>query len=179
MYIPTHLPLLVLSLFTPVITSSPVLATRDASAVKTDLAKIATDLDTLTTAVNDFTGGLTAALAIQTKEQAVENDIDKATTDTNAASAFTGAESSAITTALLGLEPNIDSSLGALVSKKSLFVSAGVDSVVQLDLQNLKTKTDTLSTALQKKVTAADKATIASKTVELDAAFESALAAFS
>ncbi|PLB51329.1 hypothetical protein P170DRAFT_509323 [Aspergillus steynii IBT 23096] len=178
MYISPRLPLLVLTLFTPFISSTPLLTTRDASAVQSDLAKIATDLRTLTTAVNGYTGGLTAALQIQTKESAVEDDINKAITDTNAASAFTASESSAITAALVGLEPDIDSSLTALVSKKSLFVSAGVVSIVQLDLNNLKTKTDSLSTALQNKATSTDKATIKSKTAELDAAFDSAIAAY-
>ena len=58
-------------------------------------------------------------------------------------------------------------------------MSAGVGGIVQRDLNNLKTKTDGLSTALQGKATAADKAMIASKTVEFDAAFSSAIAAFS
>lgn len=46
------------------------------------------------------------------------------------------------------------------------------------DLKNLKKKTGGLSTALQKKATSSDKDTIASKTKELDAAFESALGEF-
>lgn len=124
MHIPTHLPLLFLTLFTPLITSSPVavsLEARDASAVKTDLSKIATDLDALTGAVKDFSGGLSAALKIQSKEQAVEKGIDKAISDTNAAKEFSKSESSDITKALLGLEPNIKSSLGALVEKVGPF----------------------------------------------------------
>lgn len=124
MHIPTHLPLLFLTLFTPLITSSPVavsLEARDASAVKTDLSKIATDLDALTGAVKDFSGGVSAALKIQSKEQAVEKGIDKAISDTDAAKEFSESESSDITKALLGLEPNIKSSLGALVEKVGPF----------------------------------------------------------
>jgi hypothetical protein len=53
-----------------------------------------------------------------------------------------------------------------------------VSSIVKLDLQNLKTKTDTLSVALQGKATATDKETIKSGTVDVDAAFQSGIAAY-
>ncbi|KAE8396408.1 hydrophobic surface binding protein A-domain-containing protein [Aspergillus alliaceus] len=157
--------------------ASPLVA-RDASTVLGDLAKIKTDLGTLSSAVSGYSGGLSAALDIQTKESAVEKDVDKATADTNAAAAFTAGESTGVTNALLGLKPDITGAIDALVAKKSLFVSAGVSSIVKTDLQNLKSKTDTLSIALQNKATATDKDTIKSGTADVDAAFQSGLAAY-
>lgn len=115
MYIPS-LPISLLLLTLPFTISTP-LTPRDATTVQTDLSSIATDLSTLTSAVNSYTGGLTAALSIQRKEEAVEHDIDTAIADTHAATAFTTSESSAVAAAWAGLQPDIDSSLGALVSK--------------------------------------------------------------
>lgn len=65
-----------------------------------------------------------------------------------------------------------------MVLQKALFVKAGVKSLVHLDLQNLKSKTTAMSSALQEKVTADDRETIASHTVGVVDAFDDAIAAF-
>lgn len=54
-----------------------------------------------------------------------------------------------------------------------------IGAIVRMNLVNLRTKTGTLSTALQNKATAVDKDTLATKTTELDAGFESAIKAYS
>jgi hypothetical protein len=104
------------------LTASQPLVARDASTVLSDLAKINTDLGTLSSAVSSYTGGLTAALDIQTKEGVVEKDLDQATTDTNAAAAFTAGESTSVTNALLGLKPDITGAIDALVAKVCLIL---------------------------------------------------------
>ncbi|RJE18354.1 hypothetical protein PHISCL_09313 [Aspergillus sclerotialis] len=169
---------LLLTLLLPLTSTTP-LNRRDASTVIADLNTISADIADFDAAVNVFDGSLAQALAIQTKENKMEDDIQTAIGHTQSSAAFTTAESTAVTNTLLDLEPDILSSLNLVVSKKTLFVKAGVKSLVHLDLQNLKAKTDGMSTALQAKVTAADKATIASHTVDVDAAFNSAISAFS
>ncbi|KAF7595530.1 hypothetical protein BBP40_005565 [Aspergillus hancockii] len=173
---------ILLFLILPLSTSTPVLSTitpRDATAVLNDLSKLHTSLDTLAKAITSYTGGLISALDIQSKEMVIERDLDQATTDTNAATPFTVIESTRATSALLGLEPNIRISLDGLVQKKALIDRVGVGSIVRMDLRNLQSKTGLLSTALQHKATDTDKETLASKTTELNAGFESAIRAYS
>ncbi|KAE8315180.1 hypothetical protein BDV41DRAFT_575205 [Aspergillus transmontanensis] len=178
MYLP--LPLLTFLLLT-LTTSTPIPTplTRDATAVINDLTKITTDLSALTKSIVAYNGGIPAALDIQVKEMAVERDLDQATRDTTAATPFTVSESATTTSALLGLEPDIRTALVTLVQKKPLVDEVKIGSIVRMNLVNLRTKTGTLSTAVQNKATAVDKDTLATKTTELDAGFESAIKAYS
>ncbi|GIJ97945.1 hypothetical protein Aspvir_000052 [Aspergillus viridinutans] len=155
------------------------LVVRDTATILTDLKTIDTDINTLTADFNAFTGDLSQALATQVVEQQLESDIDKATTDAKATSALSTADSTSVTNALLGLKPDIITSLNAIVAKKTQVTSAGVGSLVLSDLQALKSKTDSLSAAIQAIATATDKTSIASGTADIDAAFSSAIAVFS
>jgi hypothetical protein len=158
--------------------SGPLVA-RSAATILSDLKTIDNDINTLTKNFNAFTGDLAQALATQVVEQQLESDIDKATSDTKATSALSAADSTSVTNALLGLKPDIVTSLNAIVAKKTQVNSAGVGSLVLSDLQALQTKTDALSGAVQAIATATDKTTIASGTKDIDAAFASAIAVFS
>ncbi|KAB8198957.1 hypothetical protein BDV34DRAFT_231679 [Aspergillus parasiticus] len=172
-------PLLTFLLLT-LTTSTPIpTLTHDATAVINDLTKITTDLSALTKSIVAYNGGIPAALDIQVKEMAVERDLDQATRDTTAATPFTVSESATTTSALLGLEPDIRTALVTLVQKKPLVDEVRIGAIVRMNLVNLRTKTGTLSTALQNKATAVDKDTLATKTTELDAGFESAIKAYS
>ncbi|RAQ52498.1 hypothetical protein AFGD_004886 [Aspergillus flavus] len=172
-------PLLTFLLLT-LTTSTPIpTLTHDATAVINDLTKITTDLSALTKSIVAYNGGIPAALEIQVKEMAVEGDLDQATRDTTAATPFTVSESATTTSALLGLEPDIRTALVTLVQKKPLVDEVRIGAIVRMNLVNLRTKTGTLSTALQNKATAVDKDTLATKTTELDAGFESAIKAYS
>ncbi|KAE8346276.1 hypothetical protein BDV24DRAFT_158521 [Aspergillus arachidicola] len=172
-------PLLTFLLLT-LTTSNPIpTLIHDATAVINDLTKITTDLSTLSKSIVAYNGGIPAALDIQVKEMAVERDLDQATTDTTAATPFTVSESATTTKALLGLEPDIRTALVTLVQKKPLVDEVRIGAIVRMNLVNLRTKTGTLSTALQNKATAVDKDTLATKTTELDAGFESAIKAYS
>ncbi|KAB8277590.1 hypothetical protein BDV30DRAFT_234465 [Aspergillus minisclerotigenes] len=172
-------PLLTFLLLT-LTTSTPIpTLTHDATAVINDLTKITTDLSALTKSIVAYNGGIPAALDIQVKEMAVERDLDQATRDTTAATPFTVSESATTTSALLGLEPDIRTALVTLVQKKPLVDEVRIGAIVRMNLVILRTKTGTLSTALQNKATAVDKDTLATKTTELDAGFESAIKAYS
>ncbi|RHZ73712.1 hypothetical protein CDV55_108200 [Aspergillus turcosus] len=155
------------------------LVVRDTATILSDLSTIDSDINTLTQQFNAFTGDLSQALATQVVEQQLESDIDKATSDTKATSALSAADSTSVTNALLGLKPDIVTSLDAIVAKKTQVDSAGVGSLVLSDLQSLQTKTDGLSSAIQAIATSTDQPTIASGTADIDAAFASAIAVFS
>lgn len=71
-------------------------------------------------ALKAFDGGLLDALAIQSQEQALEDDIDKATRDTKKSEEFTTDESADVREALLGLEPDILDSIDLVVAKVCL-----------------------------------------------------------
>ncbi|GMF75717.1 unnamed protein product [Aspergillus oryzae] len=172
-------PLLTFLLLTLTTSTPTPTLTHDATAVINDLTKITTDLSALTKSIVAYSGGIPAALDIQVKEMAVERDLDQATRDTTAATPFTVSESATTTSALLGLEPDIRTALVTLVQKKPLVDEVRIGAIVRMNLVNLRTKTGTLSTALQNKATAVDKDTLATKTTELDAGFESAIKAYS
>ncbi|KAE8370244.1 hypothetical protein BDV27DRAFT_152402 [Aspergillus caelatus] len=157
----------------------PTPLTHDATAVINDLSKITTDLSTLTQSIVAYNGGIPAALDIQVKEMAVERDLEQATRDTTAATPFTVNESATTTKALLGLEPDIRTALVTLVQKKPLVDEVRIGSIVRMNLVSLRTKTGTLSTALQNKATVVDRDTLATKTTELNAGFDSAIQAYS
>jgi predicted PurR-regulated permease PerM len=93
------------------------LVVRDTATILSDLSTIKTDINTLTQHFNEFTGDLSQALAAQAAEQQLERDIDKATSDVKATSALSAADSTSVTNALLGLKPDIVTSLNAIVAK--------------------------------------------------------------
>ncbi|KAE8371550.1 hydrophobic surface binding protein A-domain-containing protein [Aspergillus bertholletiae] len=152
---------------------------RDASTVLADFGTLSTDLSALGSAVSSFDGTLNGALGVQEKEGAVETALKQTVSDVKASTAFSTADSTSVTNAVTGLEPNIVAILNDLVSKKSGFDSAGVTSVVVMDLNSLHDLTGQLSTELQSKVTSGDASTISDEAARLDAEYEKALAAFS
>lgn len=99
-----------------VVTCNPV-EKRDAALVLSDLAAVGSAITTLTNSVNAYTGGLLGALTISTDATNLDTAINKATTDANAAAAFTTSESSSITAAIGSSVPQIQASLTALVNK--------------------------------------------------------------
>ena len=92
---------------------------RDATTVLKDLTSISTALDTLTASVKAYTGGLIAALAVATNEGTLDTAVKKATTDANAANAFTTSESTSVVAAIAAQVPKIEATLTALTVKVS------------------------------------------------------------
>ncbi|KAB8239750.1 uncharacterized protein BDW43DRAFT_305520 [Aspergillus alliaceus] len=77
--------------------------------------------------------------------------------------------------------PSIIGILNNIVSKvrlwKSVFASAGVTSIVALDLNPLYDPTGLLSTEFESKAASGGKSTIANEAVRLDAAYKTAIGA--
>lgn len=108
---------ILLSLLLSLTTTSTPLTARDASTVISDLNTISSDIADFDAAVGSFTGTLMEALAIQTIETRLEDDIQTAITDTQNSAAFAAAESTDVTNTLLALEPEILASLSLVVDK--------------------------------------------------------------
>ncbi|RAK82163.1 cell wall mannoprotein 1 family protein [Aspergillus fijiensis CBS 313.89] len=151
---------------------------RDIPTIIQDLTQINTDIGSLSAAVYSYSGGLPAALEIQTQEAAVERSLDQASADVNGTAVFTASESSRVTEALTQLEPVMRSSIAALVLKRNLFITAGVGSTIRTNLHALRVKTDGLSVALQAKAAGADKETIRQGTGDVDDAYDNAIDAY-
>ncbi|KAL4877347.1 hydrophobic surface binding protein A [Aspergillus karnatakaensis] len=152
---------------------------RDAATVLIDLYGIKTDIAALSTTLDGFDGTLDGAVDVEYAEIDLEDGLNQAINDVVASSTFATASSTRVTNSVTGLKPDILAILDKLVDNKPGFTSAGVVSVVKANLQSLQNLTNVLSTGVQAKVTTADKAAIASETVEVDAAYASAAAVFS
>ena len=95
--------------------------------------------------------------AIHSDAQTLEGLITQATTDTNNSDAFTEDEGSTILTAIQALTPNIVTALQNLDSQHDNFASqpiAGLDAVVESDLNTLNTDTTAFENALLSKAPA-------------------------
>ncbi|PYI24507.1 hydrophobic surface binding protein A [Aspergillus japonicus CBS 114.51] len=154
------------------------IARRDAATVLTDLKSIYSYVSTLNTDVTAWNGDLLAALGILTDYNNVKSALDTAITDTVAASTFSTADSSSITSEVSTLAVLIVATLNEIIAKESTAASAGVASTLLSSVETLKTETDQLGADLEAKATSTDKTTIASAIATVDAAFASAIAAY-
>lgn len=131
------------------VATAAVVFRRDAAQVLTDLEQINSDTTALTTAVNNYNGGLANAVPIISAESTLENDLKTATTDANNSGTVSESDAQNILDYITNtLEPNIETSLTALKAKKSDFDTDGLTPTVESDLQTLKTDTDNLGAAL-------------------------------
>ncbi|KAL4862004.1 hypothetical protein BDV12DRAFT_179516 [Aspergillus spectabilis] len=169
----------VLALLLATSTSATPLQKRDALTVLVDLYGIETDIAAISTTLDGFDGTLNGAVDVEYAEINLEDSLNQAINDAIVSDTFTTASSTRVTSSVTNLEPDILSILDKLVDNKPGFTSAGVVSVVLANLHSLQNLTDTLSTVIQAKVSTTDKATIASGTAEVDAAYSSAIAVFS
>ncbi|KZV76623.1 hydrophobic surface binding protein [Peniophora sp. CONT] len=163
------------------VSASPV--KRDAATVESDIAAISAQVTTLNNAITTFgtSKALTDALAIHSDAQTLEGLITKATTDTNASDAFTEDEGAAILTAIQGLQPNIVTALQDLDSQHDNFASqpiAGLDGVVESDLNTLNTDTTAFENALLAKAPADIQAQAQSSIDAINSAFATAIATY-
>ncbi|PVH72629.1 hypothetical protein DL98DRAFT_609861 [Cadophora sp. DSE1049] len=159
-------------------TCSPV-AKRDAALVLTDLQNVGTALNSLTTAVNAYNGGLTDAITISTLGTNLDTAIKTATTDATASAAWTTSQSASITSQLGTLTPQIQATLTALVNKEPLFDASALDPLVLSQLQTLLADSDKLGAALQAKAVAADVTTLKTYQTTIDTYFAFAIATYS
>jgi len=159
---------------------------RTVAAIEADLNTITTDVKKLDTDINAFpdTGGsLLAALAIHTDATTLESDLNKATNDTTATP---GPLSETDAQTILGLvntvSPIIQDALSKIVAKKPAFTALPIGGIPALILSDLKTlNNDTM--AFEKALVAiapADLIPTANMIIsQINAAFASAIAAYS
>jgi hypothetical protein len=114
---------------------------RQAATIQSDLNSINDGVTALRSSVNSYNGGLFAALPIQQRAQDLQAEIETATDNANASPAINEADSASIVAYITNtLEPNIDGTLKALVSKRSQFASAGLTNTVRTTLTNLQVR---------------------------------------
>ncbi|KAI1855418.1 hypothetical protein JX265_007749 [Neoarthrinium moseri] len=153
---------------------------RDVAETLANLQKIDASVVSLTTTVRNWDGSVLGALGIQTAATTVGNNIDSA----NSAAADETVASSQDSATLISFisqtgEPNIATSLDALVGRKADFQSAGVSSLVLSTLRNLKSKNDAYGATLLG-LTAADQKAAAQTVLALIVSdFNEAITAFS
>ncbi|TFK95610.1 hydrophobic surface binding protein [Pterulicium gracile] len=158
------------------------LAKRDVATVRADLATLTTQVRTLDTTITNYSGGLAGALTIHTQSVTVVTTTNKATTDTQATAAWSVADGRNILNDVLALEPLIIHSLQQIVVKKPIFVAlpaGGIPAIVAQDLRDLGAATTRLEDALIAKTPASQVAEATAVKTRVDAAFRTAVAAYS
>lgn len=118
-------------------TGNAAILARDAAAVLSDIDTINSDTQSLTSAVNAFSG-INDAAGLIAAESSLSDAIKQGTTDAKATTSVSDSEAQSILSAIKGLVPNIVSALNAVVSKDAAFTSAGVQSVVAGDLASVR-----------------------------------------
>lgn len=82
---------------------------RDTATILNDISVINSDVQALTTAANNYNGGVLAAIPILTAQNNLESAIDQGTTDAQATAQQTSAESQSVIAAVDNLIPNSES----------------------------------------------------------------------
>jgi len=154
--------------------------------VLADISTIASQTSTLDKAITAFpaTGGsLLNALAIHTDSTNLVTSINKGTTDVNGVpKPVSEADGASILSAVQGFEPSILDSLTQIVIKKPAFQNlplGGIPALVKQDLINLNASTFAFEAALIASAPADLVPTATSVKAAVDAAFASAIAAYS
>ncbi|VDB92546.1 unnamed protein product [Peniophora sp. CBMAI 1063] len=156
---------------------------RDAATVEADIATITSQVSALNDAITQFgtSKSLTDALAIHSDAGTLETAINQATSDTNASDAFTEDEGATILSAIQNLEPNIIAALQNLDSQHDNFASqpiAGLDAVVESDLNTLNTDTTAFENALLSKAPADIQSQAQASVADINSAFQAAIATY-
>ncbi|KAF8960436.1 hydrophobic surface binding protein [Flammula alnicola] len=153
--------------------------------IETDIASIASQTTTLDNAINAFpaTGGsLVNALAIHTDAVNLGTAIDKGTTDNVTPTPFSESDGSTILSSVQAFEPTILDALTQIVVKKPAFTAlpiGGIPALIKQDLINLNASTFAFEAALIANAPADLVPTATSIKTTVDAAFASAIAAYS
>ncbi|KAF8862307.1 hydrophobic surface binding protein-like protein A [Acephala macrosclerotiorum] len=148
---------------------------RDAATILSDISTIDTNVNALTTAANNYNGGILAALPITSAESTLENSIKQGTTDAQATSQLSSADAQSIIAAINTLIPDIATSLTAVENKKADFASDGLTSIVLGDLNSLKNDTDAFADALIAIASADTETEAQSQKATIDSDFQAAI----
>ncbi|KAH7377587.1 hydrophobic surface binding protein A-domain-containing protein [Cadophora sp. MPI-SDFR-AT-0126] len=156
-------------------TGNAAILARDAATVLSDIETLNSNTQSLTTAVNSFSG-ISDAAGLIAAESGLSDAINKATTDAKATTSVSDSEGSSILDAVKNFIPNIVAALNAVVSKDTAFTSAGVQSVVAGDIASLRTEASDFAAALIAAAPEGAKAGGNAAASCIDAAFENAIA---
>ncbi|KAJ6492998.1 hydrophobic surface binding protein [Mycena sanguinolenta] len=156
---------------------------RTVAQVEADIANIATQVTTLDNDIKGFpASGLVGALNINTASGNLETTLTGATTDVKNTGPVDDADGTTILNAVKVIQPVIIDGLTRISTEKAAFAAlpvAGIPALVLLDLQNLKTDTDAFGAALIAEAPADLKPVATSILSAIDAAFATAIAAYS
>lgn len=165
--------------------ASPVVVERDAASVTSAIDAIESKVAILSTTVTGFKqGDIATALKIQSQTDDVNKAVDAAT-KTTSASAPLGSDSITVGLKVLNeLKPALFNLLDLLVSKKSAFKNVvpgliDVSFLVKYDLTQSKTKSDQFGAALISKLDPSLSAFAGTVISDIDAKFNTTIAAFS
>ncbi|KAF3016145.1 hypothetical protein E8E14_008375 [Neopestalotiopsis sp. 37M] len=153
---------------------------RDVAETLADLQAIDASTNSLTSTINAWDGSVTGAIGIATAANAVGDQIDAANDDASDEAVASSADSATIIDYIVSTgEPDIKTSLDALVAREADFEAVGVSAVVLSTLQSLKSKTDAYGATLLS-ITSTDQQAAASAVLAtLDSDFDTAITAFS
>ncbi|KAH7356704.1 hydrophobic surface binding protein A-domain-containing protein [Rhexocercosporidium sp. MPI-PUGE-AT-0058] len=154
------------------------LGKRDTATILSDIAAIDSKVQALTTAANNYNGGLLAAIPIVTAQSSLEAAVDKGTTDAKATSQQTSAQSQSILAAIDAGIPNVQASISSIVAKKAQFAADGLTATVRTGLVNLKAKNAAFADALIAIASADAKAAGAAQKATINFGFDAAIAVF-
>ncbi|KAK9415322.1 putative Hydrophobic surface binding protein A [Seiridium unicorne] len=155
-------------------------ARRDVAETLENLQAIDTATNELTSTITAWDGSTVGAIGIASSANALGDQIDAANDDASDEEVASSADSATVISYITETgEPDIATSLNALVSREADFESAGVASVVLSTLESLKNKTDTYGATLYS-ITSTDQQAAAQAAIDqLDADFAAAITAFS
>ncbi|KAJ7769452.1 hydrophobic surface binding protein [Mycena metata] len=158
---------------------------RDVAKVESDIATISTQVTTLDNAIEAYPtsgGTLVAALGIHTDATNLVTTLNGATTDATANGALDETDARTILNSVEALEPTILDALTDIVVKKPAFAAlpiGGIPALILQDLKNLKTATVAFAGALISAAPADLTAEATQLQNNITAAFDPAIAAYS
>ncbi|KAF5349121.1 hypothetical protein D9756_009496 [Leucocoprinus leucothites] len=154
--------------------------------VLADLNTVKSRVTTLDNAINGFPnsgGTLTQALAIHTDATNTQTAVDDTTADANTVpTPVSESDGQSILNSITSIEPVIENALSAIVTKKAAFDAlpvGGIPALVAQDLSNLSASTSALENALISKAPADLVSQANAVKGRIDAAFATAIAAYS
>eukprot|EP00918_Siedleckia_nematoides_P083456 GHVU01182945.1.p1 GENE.GHVU01182945.1~~GHVU01182945.1.p1 ORF type:complete len:174 (+),score=36.34 GHVU01182945.1:73-594(+) len=148
---------------------------RSVASIEADITSIDNNVKQLTTDANAYTSGIGEALTVQTDEQSLDKAINQGTTDAGNTAQASSADTQSVETQVRNLIPDIQAALTAIKNKKANFAADGLTSVVQGDLNTLKSDTDKFGAALVKIASADQTSTAQGLVSQIDADFTDAI----
>ncbi|KAF7194810.1 Cell wall mannoprotein 1 [Pseudocercospora fuligena] len=130
------------------------LVSRQATGLPADIAAIQAKTEALTTAIEAYQGEVTQALAVNGAAGEVNDAVQAATTTANGLSEIAQNDAIALVNPIQDLAKAVNTSVTALIGKKDLFTTAGLDGAVLSTLQTQSKASQALSDAIVSKLPA-------------------------